>query len=134
MELRREYRTHLLLLSLLMVGLLVLWLKPIPASSTLCIFKTATGIACPSCGTGHGIEALLNGDFREAWNYNPFSYIVAAGGLLLISILISDMAFGRNYLATVLKKIQEQLTLGNPITWFCFAILLVNWYRTIQLY
>jgi hypothetical protein len=132
MELRRKYRTHQLLLSLLIVGILVLWLKPIPESSTLCIFKTATGIACPSCGTGHGIESLLNGHFREAWNYNPFSYIVAAGTILLISMLISDLIFGRNYLAPLLKKMQMQLSIRNPFTWLCITLVLVNWYRTIQ--
>jgi hypothetical protein len=133
MQIKKEFRTHFLLLGLLVAGLGIFWLNPLGEASTFCIFKTVTGIACPSCGTGHGLQELINGNFLQAWNYNPLSYIAGTGTILLFVFLISDLLFRKRYLHAVLDQIQKHLHFRNPITWMLITLTLLNWYRTISL-
>lgn len=41
-----------------------------------CIFRKATGIYCPGCGSTRALRALFGGDFFAALRYNPFSVAV----------------------------------------------------------
>ena len=41
-----------------------------------CIFRKATGIYCPGCGSTRALRALFAGDFLAALRYNPFSVAV----------------------------------------------------------
>lgn len=41
-----------------------------------CIFRKATGIYCPGCGSTRALRALFRGDFLAALRYNPFSVAV----------------------------------------------------------
>ena len=41
-----------------------------------CIFRKATGIYCPGCGSTRALRALFGGDFFAALRYNPFSISV----------------------------------------------------------
>ena len=41
-----------------------------------CIFRKATGIYCPGCGSTRALRALFGGDFFAALRYNPFSVSV----------------------------------------------------------
>ena len=38
-----------------------------------CVFRKATGIYCPGCGSTRALRALFKGDFFAALRYNPFS-------------------------------------------------------------
>ncbi len=38
-----------------------------------CVFRKATGIYCPGCGSTRALRALFGGDFFAAFRYNPFS-------------------------------------------------------------
>ena len=37
-----------------------------------CPSKLLTGYDCPSCGAQRALHALLHGDLRGAWQFNPF--------------------------------------------------------------
>lgn len=41
-----------------------------------CIFRKATGIHCPGCGSTRALRALAGGDFFAALRYNPLSVAV----------------------------------------------------------
>ncbi len=41
-----------------------------------CVFRKATGIYCPGCGSTRALRALFAGDFLAALRYNPFSIAV----------------------------------------------------------
>ena len=41
-----------------------------------CIFRKATGIHCPGCGSTRALRALFQGDFLAALRYNPLSVAV----------------------------------------------------------
>ena len=43
-----------------------------------CVFRAATGVPCPTCGTTRGVFALLHGDLRSALRFNPLSAVVVA--------------------------------------------------------
>lgn len=41
-----------------------------------CVFRLVTGYKCPGCGMTHAMEAIWNGDFRGAMEYNAMSLTV----------------------------------------------------------
>jgi hypothetical protein len=51
-----------------------------------CLFRAATGVACPSCGATRAFEALAHGDLATALCMNPLvvigSLAFVVGGLL----------------------------------------------------
>lgn len=51
-----------------------------------CVFRKATGIYCPGCGSTRALRALFAGDFFAALRYNPFS-IVAFFALPVLLVL-----------------------------------------------
>lgn len=51
---------------------------------TLCVFRLATGLPCPFCGTTRSVGSLLQGDLTSALAFNPFGIIV----MLLILLLV----------------------------------------------
>lgn len=62
-----------------------------PASAPFpkCVFKLATGLDCPGCGSQRAVHALLNGHFLEALRYNalflaeiPLIALIAMGQTL----------------------------------------------------
>jgi len=42
------------------------------------MFNVATGLYCPGCGTLRALTALGELDFRAAFMYNPFLFLMAA--------------------------------------------------------
>ena len=51
----------------------------IPASrlpvSPLCPFKMLTGFPCPGCGLTHAFCDISHGQFKMAWQANPFGFL-----------------------------------------------------------
>ena len=41
-----------------------------------CIFYKLTGYKCPGCGMTHALREVWNGNFQNAWEYNPLSVTV----------------------------------------------------------
>lgn len=54
-----------------------------------CIFHTLTGMDCPGCGTTRMAEAVLRGEFGEAFVLNPLIFLAfAALALLYVWFLV----------------------------------------------
>ena len=53
-----------------------------------CLIKALTGYDCPFCGFQRSALALLRGDFVDAFNYNPFIYIVSPYLLMLVLCVV----------------------------------------------
>ena len=50
-----------------------------------CVFRKATGVYCPGCGSTRALRALGRGDFWAALRYNPLTIaIIFALPLLLV--------------------------------------------------
>lgn len=51
-----------------------------------CVFHKLTGFDCPGCGSQRMIHAILNGDFRAAWGFNPF--LISLTPVVVIYIIL----------------------------------------------
>lgn len=91
-----------------------------------CIFKRATGVPCPSCGSTRSVNALLHGHWDEIIRYNPLGIFT----LVLVSVAciwsVADVVKGsqslyvkgQTWLAAIKKPAVALPLLG---------LLLANW-------
>lgn len=85
---------------------------------TLCVFKLATGLPCPTCGLTRGTLCLLRGSPDQAWLYNPLIFSVS---VLLVASVGLRILFGRSI------KIHLSRT-ERVIVWVIAGILFaLNW-------
>ena len=87
---------------------------PIPLPE-LCTSRRFFGIDCPGCGLTRCFIALMHGDLRSAWSFNP-------AGILLFAI----MAFQIPYRAVQLWRIHRgwpEISLASGAVW---AVLLLG--------
>lgn len=94
--------------------------------NSVCIFKHATSIPCPSCGATRSIVSLLEGDFSSALFWNPLGILVLLIMIIAPLWILFDLTkrsdtFYKFYIKT--EKIFQQKRIAFP------AILLVmgNW-------
>lgn len=53
-----------------------------------CVFKQATGLDCPGCGTTRALHAMLHGRIGEAFRFNPMLFaLMIVGGFAAPSVL-----------------------------------------------
>lgn len=60
----------------LFTGLLYYVFNVITGIYIPCMFFVATGLRCPACGITHMIQEIICLDFRSAFHYNPFLFIM----------------------------------------------------------
>jgi Protein of unknown function (DUF2752) len=72
-------------------GLAVFGMPPVDLHSPL----HHLGIMDPLCGMTRGSAAMMRGDLREAWWYNPASPAVIAGGFVLVARWVVGRFTGR---------------------------------------
>ena len=75
---------------LVVIGGWVLYTFP-PVTSGFypqCVFKQATGLDCPGCGTTRALHALVHGRVGEAFRFNPMLFaLMIVGGFATPSVL-----------------------------------------------
>ncbi len=42
----------------------------------ICPFKLITGIPCPGCGMTHSLLSIAQGNIKDAFYFNPFSFFI----------------------------------------------------------
>jgi len=91
-----------------------------------CLFHKITGLPCPSCGSTRSVLAILQGNFGEAWQFNPFGFLII--GLMivvplwiLVDWIFRSDGFFRFYLKT------ENLFKKKYIYIPAIALVLGNW-------
>lgn len=92
----------------------------------VCLFKKATGIACPSCGSTRSVLELMNGDIARAFLINPFGILImiiliASPVWIVYDLITRNDSLHRFYLSTevIIRK-----------KWFAIpaiALVLLNW-------
>lgn len=78
-------------------------------STTMCVFKNATGIACPSCGSTRSVIAIAHGNFAEALQTNPLGFIIAAILIIFPFWLLLDTALKKDSLYNAFRKFEKTI-------------------------
>lgn len=55
-----------------------------------CLIRNLYHIPCPSCGSTRAVMALLQGNFGEAFSWNPLGFILLVGLIVLPLWLLYD--------------------------------------------
>jgi hypothetical protein len=92
-----------------------------------CLFRQATGIPCPSCGTTRSVEALAAGDIGRAAATNPFGLVLALALVAFPVWIVHDLArsldgFHRFYLAVERTFRERRIVAAAGI-----ALVAANW-------
>jgi hypothetical protein len=94
---------------------------------TLCLIKELTGCPCPSCGIRTGIGFITRFEVSRAVLHNPFSLLVAAGGLVVPVWIIRDFFYHDLSLFRFNRKTGIWLK-KNPLAIVIFVIMILgNW-------
>ena len=133
MERLGHRRTHLYFASFLaMSGAWWLWNQlDVFGGSTWCLFKTATGLPCPSCGTTRAFGHLINGNWGLAIATNPLGLLTIAllayGGM----VLSYDLLTGRNMLDRLFRSANAQLK-RSTVFYPVIITILLNWFWNVS--
>ncbi|MFT6210308.1 MAG: hypothetical protein ACJAYA_001133 [Bacteroidia bacterium] len=115
----------------LLVGVGYLWLSwnflfQESSGLNICMFKHATGFACPSCGSTRSVLSILEGNFDAALMMNPLGFL-GSFALIVVPVLgIAGRWRKRNLLGEALSRLEvfaRQPRIALPL----IAIVLCNW-------
>ncbi|MGA1977127.1 MAG: DUF2752 domain-containing protein [Bacteroidales bacterium] len=100
-------------------------------SPGVCLFKSVTGIPCPSCGSTRAIIALFHGDVVKSLSLNPIGLLLAMIMTVTPFWLIYDFLTHKKTLLDRYR--QAEAILRKPIVAFPLIILVIlNWIWNIS--
>ena len=122
-------RFYFLLLSFIMSGAFIFFLFAsfFQPHHTLCIFRNITGLPCPGCGVGRGIQSLLNFDIVGAILMNPFSIVVFISSVILFLWALTDIFSGQESLYLAWNKANTGVLKNKLFLVLLFSAILANW-------
>jgi len=84
---RAPFYSALLVAALAAVVLLVYRFDPSAVDFfPKCLFFSATGLACPGCGSTRALHALLHLDLAAAFRWNPLPFVLLPAGALWLAL------------------------------------------------
>jgi len=92
----------------------------------VCLFKHATNIPCPSCGSTRSALSLLNGDFSKALYFNPFGIVIVLIMLIAPVWILFDVATKKITLLKLYEqteKILKKPKIAVPLV----LLVVINW-------
>lgn len=92
----------------------------------VCLFRRATGLPCPSCGTSRAILALLAGDWGAAWAHNPIGILVGVALFVLPVWAGYELLFGGDRLFRTYRA-SEALLRRPLVASLAVGFVLLNW-------
>jgi hypothetical protein len=101
-------------------------LKTDKPTLNICLFRQATGIPCPSCGTTHAVLSITKGNFRQALNENILGFPVALMLVIfpvwiLIDLIRKKESFYQFYFWA------ESFLRKKLVAYSAVALFLANW-------
>lgn len=84
----------------------------------ICSFKAFTGLPCPGCGLTRGFCAISHAQFSDAWEFNPFSFVLYIAGVFVIAspILVSRFhSLTSEWSVKVLKAVSIAIVIAMVI-------------------
>lgn len=83
-----------------------------------CIFRTLTGLDCPTCGMQRSITSLFSGDFNKAFWHNPYLVLMLP---YFVALILASLLNGN--IAKKAKKI-----LYHPLLIATFVVMMITWW------
>lgn len=99
---------------------------------TLCLFKSVTGIPCPSCGVTRAVLLLLQGEVFQSIFMNPLGILALAFLIIIPLWILSDFIQGKFSLLSVYQKSEELIRTQKLIYIPLIAFIAVNWIWNIS--
>ena len=96
----------------------------------VCIFHAATGAPCPACGTTRSVAALLAGDLRAAWDWNPLGFLATSALVVLPVVAAVDLVARRETLWRAYLTVESTVR-RPPVAIALVVLLAVHWTRLI---
>lgn len=93
----------------------------------VCLFKNATGLPCPSCGTTRALLYLLNGELLQSLSINPLGVLAAAVLIIVPPWVAADTLASRKSLAAALVWTERQIKTRRAISVPLAVLVLSNW-------
>ena len=84
-----------------------------------CPFKLLTGYDCPGCGSQRALHALLHGDVKQAFTYNPLF-------ILAIPYVIIGFIFNQDKVKTKYPRLRKAL-FGQKAIYIILFIVIAFW-------
>ena len=92
----------------------------------VCLFKKATSIPCPSCGSTRAVMLLIDGKVFQAILYNPIGLLIFSIMLTLPFWIVYDLLAKKTSLLKFYKKMEA--IMNKKIFFVPFIILVLsNW-------
>jgi hypothetical protein len=60
-------------------------IKPAGSEATLCLFRNATGLPCPTCGSTRAVLAVVDGRLLDAVLLNPLMFVATVIGAVWLA-------------------------------------------------
>jgi hypothetical protein len=98
-----------------------------------CYFISLFGIPCAACGSNHAFQALIQGRWVSAFQYNPLAFVIIWLNVLISLILIYDLLFKKSIWLQLWSGIQG-LFRHKLFSYTLAAILLIHWYFNVIKY
>jgi len=70
----------------------------------MCSWRLMFGIYCPGCGTTRAYKALMDGNFVDAFLYNPFLFMVTISVVIYIIVTFSKGRVNESLLLSLFKS------------------------------
>lgn len=99
--------------------------------STVCLFKNATGVPCPSCGSTRALISLANGDLAQAIQWNPIGLIIALVLIVAPCWIAYDLTTKQRTLLTAFERV-EHLLRKKWIAMPAILAIVINWMWNIN--
>jgi hypothetical protein len=97
----------------------------------VCLFKHATNVPCPSCGSSRSVATLMHGDVLGSLYLNPFGIIIALIMLTAPFWIAYDLITGKSTLLHFYHRTEKWLRkpgIAIPL----IALVLINWIWNIS--
>ncbi len=91
-----------------------------------CLFKSTTGLACPACGSTRSLMTLLQGNWQEAFFWNPLGFLLFAFLLTVPVWILRDLFFRSDSLFLVYNR-TEKMIQKRAIAIPLIGLVIANW-------
>jgi hypothetical protein len=129
----KKKQLYILLIGLSLAGYAWLGWNVAESSATLnaCIFKAATHLPCPSCGTTRALTLLMSGDVRGSLFINPFGALLALALVIIPLWVVIDVLRRSDSLFRWYVLVERSLVKRKWISVPAIALVVLNWFWNI---